>query len=198
MSGRYPRGERQAALREHSLILDAREMVKGGVIRGDRRHGGSLESILTGDFAKPHYRTASGRYLVHCDDTLPLRWQNEVRHRMRLSTMWLDFTHRGGVQVTQEIGLLAALTRVEVVFWGFACPQCHRYSRKLFLPKGRRAFLCRRCHRLRYISQDKLNRWAREHDPEWDTDARRMGFPSARMYRKIQTAGLGSIGLVRP
>jgi hypothetical protein len=102
------------------------------------------------------------------------------------------------VQVNQEIRLLAGLTRLEVIFWAFECPQCHRYSRKLFLPRGKREFLCRRCHKLRYISQDKLGRWAREHDPEWDATARRLGFPSARMYHKIQTAGLASLGYVRP
>ncbi len=83
MSGRFPQGREQAALRDVSLILDARDGQRRSR-QGDRRHGGSLESIMTSDFAKPHYRTASGRYFVHCDDTLPLRWQNEVIHRMKL------------------------------------------------------------------------------------------------------------------
>jgi hypothetical protein len=150
LSGRHQRGERRTALREHSLILDARELVKGGVIQGDRKHGGTLESVVTGLFAHRRYCTASGRYLVHANDTLPLWKQHEVKHRLKRGTMWLDFQLRGEVQVSQEIALLAGLTRLAVVFW------------------------------------------------EWDATARRLGFPSARMFRKIQNAGLGSLGYVRP
>jgi hypothetical protein len=74
LSGRFRRGERQAALRERSLILDARELVKCGVVRGDRRRGGTLESILSEVSTGVRGFKASGRYLVHCADTLPL-WQ---------------------------------------------------------------------------------------------------------------------------
>ena len=34
MSGRFPQGRGQAALRDASLILNARELVKGGVVGG--------------------------------------------------------------------------------------------------------------------------------------------------------------------
>ncbi len=161
LSGRSSRGERQAALREHRLILDARDLVKRGVIRRGSRRGGTLESILAPVASNFHLRMASGPYLVHCGDTLPLGQQHEFSRPMKLGIVWLDFVVQRSDQACQEIGLFAALTRLDVVFWGFECPGCRRYARKLFLPKGRREFRCRRCHRLRYRSQDKLNRWAR-------------------------------------
>jgi hypothetical protein len=90
-------------MREHRLIRDARELVKGGVIYGGRKRGGTLESILTGVFAEPHCRTASSRYLVQCDDTLTLRSQPEVKHRMKLGTMLLTSKSEAAAKSTKRL-----------------------------------------------------------------------------------------------
>jgi hypothetical protein len=116
---------------------------------------------------------------------------------MELGLMVVSFVTPLGKLVEQDVALLAGVWGTGVVFWGFTCPQCHRYARKLFLPSGRDAYLCRRCHKLRYISQRKLNSWARQADAAWDASARYLGFPSARMFHKIQTAGIASLGYTR-
>jgi hypothetical protein len=195
LSGRYPSGSRRKSrpIKEHSLFLDARELVREGVVRGCSRQAGAIETLVSG----PHLRPISGRYLVICDDTLPLWQQGVVRHRMKLGKLRLDFTPRGSQPVNQEIELVAGMTRLDVVHWGFRCPKCLRFARKLFLPPSRVHFLCRRCHGLRYISQRKLNAWALAQDAAWDHNAWRLGLPSARLYHKIQTAGLASLGYVR-
>jgi hypothetical protein len=108
---------------------------------------------------------------------------------MRLGSMLLDYTFQGGQPVNLEVGLIAGLTRLDVEFWGFECPRCQRYARKLFLPLGKRLFLCRTCHGLRYISQAKLDAISRSLGDEWDDVHRAMGIPPAKFWRAAQRAG---------
>jgi hypothetical protein len=185
-SGRYKRGSRlrATALREESVILDAREMVVSGLIRGDKSRSSSLQAAASDPFCG----YVKGTILVSCGDTLPLWQQSPPRHRMELGSALLEYTPRHKEPVRLEITLIAGLTRLDVIFWGFKCPRCHRYCRKLFLPVYRSLFLCRTCHRLRYISQDKLDKMSREVD-DWETHSRLMGVPSPKFWRKMQRAG---------
>lgn len=191
-SGRYRRGSRtvtphkREGLKQLSQVLDARELVRNGVIRGDKRQSGSLQSILI----HGQSWTVSGRYLADCHDTLPLRQQNDVKHRMRLGSLRLEYTRDKGPLVFQEIDLLAGLTSIGMIYWGFSCPQCRRYARKLFMPCGRPDFRCRRCYNLRYLSQEKLNAYARRCDEEWSIAHRHLGIPSPKMTRMLQRAGI--------
>jgi hypothetical protein len=157
-SGRYPRPQKPKAVREKSVILDARDLVKRCVIRADHRRGGPMHGLV----AEASRLTLSGRYYVEAGDTLPLLTQSEPRHRMQLGFMRLEYTPHGGQPIVQEISLFAGLTRLEVIFWGFECPRCLRYARKVFLPQSRVHFACRTCHGLRYLSQEKIDAMQRE------------------------------------
>jgi hypothetical protein len=134
---------------------------------------------------------------------------------MELGVMILEYTCRGSPPITkrveeiaaaghwrdkirvkqgqpsiQEVTLLAGLTRLDVVFWGFECSRCRRYARKLFLPYGKVLFLCRTCHGLRYLSQAKLDLISRRLDGHWDLHSRAMGLPNEKFYRAVRRAGL--------
>ena len=112
-SGRYRRGSRKpgTAIREYSLVLDAKELGASGVIRGDKRHGGRIESILSGGPTS----SAAGRYLCDCRDTLPLWSQTAERRRLQLGTLSLEF-ERNGDSATQVVAILAGLTRLDFVY----------------------------------------------------------------------------------
>jgi hypothetical protein len=134
---------------------------------------------------------------------------------MKLGVMILEFTCRGsppinqrieaiaasgiwggeikvkcGEPITQHVQLIAGLTRLDVVFWGFECSRCQRYARKIFLPYGKLLFLCRTCHGLRYLSQAKLDSISRQLYDEWDYNSRVMGLPNQKFYRAVQRAGI--------
>src|SRR5262245_56901529 len=93
-SGRYRRGSspKRNPVREMTLILEARELVKRAIIRGDKRHSASIGSVAVG--AAPRGYIA-GLLYVDAKDTLPLWVQSEPRHRMELGVMRLEYTWRG-------------------------------------------------------------------------------------------------------
>jgi hypothetical protein len=194
-----------------SLVLDARELVKRGLIQADKRRSTTIAYAAIG--AAPR-GFIEGRLYVDARDIQSLWVQSEPRHRIELGLMILDYTWRGGppitkdieaiaaseawegkirVQrgqpITQEVRLIAGLTRLDVVYWGFECSRCRRYARKIFLPLGRYLFLCRTCHGLRYISQAKLDKISYELGDRWDANSRAMGLPNEKIFRAIQRAG---------
>jgi hypothetical protein len=211
-SGRFPRDSRpkRNSVKEKSLVLDARELVKSRLILAGKRRSAAIEVCTFG--AAPR-GFIDGRLYVDARDTQPLWVQSEPRHRIELGLMILEYTWRGsptitkaiediaatghwgkiilrqGQPITQEISMIAGLTRLDVVFWGFECPRCHRYARKLFLPLYRYLFLCRTCHGLRYTSQAKLDKISRELGDQWGATSRAMGLPDAKFLEAIERAG---------
>jgi hypothetical protein len=85
--------------------------------------------------------------------------------------------------------LIAGLTNLGNVHWGFSCPQCGRYARRLFLPASRSTFKCRDCHRIRYISQDRLDRISKSVGDGWNREERLIGLPSERFWNAMAKAG---------
>jgi hypothetical protein len=187
MSGRYPRGSRPKSkcVREFSLILDAPVLVKNHLIHGDQRRIRDLGLVCGGQYS----HLIRGKIDVECQDTLPLHQQTGTRHRMELGVAELEYRFRGRDPIRYDIVLIAGLTQLDIVHWGFQCYQCHRYARRLFLPASRRLFLCRDCHNLRYISQDKLDKISRGVGDEWNREARLLGIPSPRFWEAMARAG---------
>jgi hypothetical protein len=137
-----------------------------------------------------HDRSFRGRYYIETGDTLPILTQPGANRRLKLGLLRLQRNVRGSQPTTQEIALFAAMTRIQVIYWGFECPRCLRYARKLFLPESRGQFLCNRCHGLRYLSQTKLDAIQRQADRSWDERARAEGLCNARVVRCLRKAGL--------
>jgi hypothetical protein len=187
MSGRYPRGSRPKSkcVKEFSLILDASDLVKRFVIRGDKRRRVPVQSVVLGQYG----HLIAGTIDVTCGDSFPLWHQTGPRHRMELGVAELEYRFRGRDSIRYEVTLIAGLTRLDIVHWGFKCYQCHRYARRLFLPACRRLFLCRDCHHLRYISQDKLDKISRGVGDEWNREDRLIGIPSPRFWEAMARAG---------
>ena len=188
MSGRYPSGSRPKAnrVREFSLILDAPVLVKNYLIHGNQRRIRDLGLVCGGSFS----HRIRGKIDVECQDTLVLHQQTGIRHRLELGSARLEYTWiRPGEQVISDIVLVAGMTTLNIIHWGFKCPQCERYRRKLFLPVTRQNFLCRTCHGLRYVSQQRLDRLSVRLGDKWGTQERLMGIPPEKFWQHMQRAG---------
>jgi hypothetical protein len=134
-----------------------------------------------------------GNIDVECGDTFPLWHQTGTRHRMELGVAELGYRFRGRDTIRYEVTLIAGLTRLDIIHWGFKRYQCHRYARLLFLPGSRRLFLCRDCHHLRYISQDKLDKISRGVGDGWNREDRLLGIPSPRFWERWPAVAVPSI-----
>jgi hypothetical protein len=187
-SGRWPKGSRPISkcVKEMSHTLDSAECVRSGVIRAGFRSEHWLEDAVIGR----HTDLLSGQIVVLCQDTAVLHAQVGVRHRLPLGLATLTFHHRGFGPISQQIVLMAGLTGLtHVVFWGWSCPLCAAYSRKLYLPLTCQRFACRKCLGLRYVSQQRLDALSRREGDDRDREARLAGLPTARMMRALMRAG---------
>ena len=53
----------------------------------------------------------------------------------------------------QQVSLVSTPGNAGGIIYWFMCPGCRHRVRKLYLPLGEAAFLCRKCHNLGYAAQ---------------------------------------------